>query len=463
MSFWDDPVGATKAAIKSPAKAVKSVVNVPSAKKAVAKIAPAMKSVASANKGGWAGIGGQLGKANPLKAATGGGNPLSAITGGGNPLSAITGGGNPLSAIKAGNSGGGLGNLGGLGDLLSGLAPGGSNGIMAGLGGLGGMGDFTGALSKIGNAFGGGKKHQDTTAEVQKAIDDRAPDPRDPLNGVVLDDRFKAQTPAAVQADQIKAQSAWSPTAYGAQTVKGRDLDPNSVDQRGLNALRDKATATGPSAWAKLATDQQGIDELNQKDVAGQQALTGAATARNMLAMKGGLGGGAAERIAGTAARGMNADRQAAARQGSVNRLNIGMQDESNKNQLLSQLPQADLANANFRSDQNKFNVNNDLATQQYNAAAGDTANRFDLGNRMDYAKFNASNDLEAQGRNATNNLNANQFNTNAGVQANQFDISNNINALKGRQDFDLSKYQTQMAGYGAAKTADAMANAGKK
>lgn len=164
-----------------------------------------------------------------------------------------------------------------------------------------------------------------------------------------------------------------------------------------LDVLNQKATATGDSPWLKMQLQKQRMEQRQAMGKAGAQTNAATATARANLATKGGLSGGAAERLARGGAADLNAARQGIGATGATNRMNLGIQDETTKNQLLGQ---AVGANAN----QNAQNIG--------------------------MAQFNATNTL------AENNAN---------------------NA------YAMQKYQEQMKGYGANKTANALAQGGKK
>lgn len=130
-------------------------------------------------------------------------------------------------------------------------------------------------------------------------------------------------------------------------------------------ALRDPGTA---SAWASLMEQQQRLGQQDNMDAASRQAASGAAQARSSLAMRGGLSGGARERVAMNMGRGMAQDRQAAARQGMSDRLGIGMQDEQNRLGMLSQF-------ANQEQALNQFNTGNRMQMDQFNVQGANQAN----------------------------------------------------------------------------------------
>ena len=117
---------------------------------------------------------------------------------------------------------------------------------------------------------------------------------------------------------------------YNAQ-VAGND--------QGFNAYKAMALQQGPSSWANLATEQQAAEALSQLDKGAQSVAGANAGAQDALAAQGGLSSGARERIAEQGATNMTDMGQNVARQENLNNLQIGMNDQQNKIQELSQLP----------------------------------------------------------------------------------------------------------------------------
>jgi hypothetical protein len=118
-------------------------------------------------------------------------------------------------------------------------------------------------------------------------------------------------------------------------------LDGISLDTRGLEkfreeALRDPATQ---SAWAKMATDKQGLEESAARGMAAQQGAGAQAQARGALAMRGGLSGGARERLAAQGATDQLMAGQKVGAEGRMARANIALQDEQKRMQALGALP----------------------------------------------------------------------------------------------------------------------------
>lgn len=123
-----------------------------------------------------------------------------------------------------------------------------------------------------------------------------------------------------------------------------RRMGDIQLNTQGLEAIRGKALATGPSAWAQMATQKQQQEESQQRGQSAQQGAAAQAQARSQLAMRGGLSGGARQRLAMQGARDQAQAGQQIGAQGQSARAGIGLQDEQTKNQMLSQLPGQELA-----------------------------------------------------------------------------------------------------------------------
>lgn len=143
-------------------------------------------------------------------------------------------------------------------------------------------------------------------------------------------------------------------------------FDTRAMDKFGETAIRDAGT---DSEWAKqmLAkqAEEQGyrIDDTT-KDSAGSEASAIA----NMM-MYGGADASAMERVARESSRNSVMDRQGVRREGQLDRMNIGLQDEQDRMSQLgimhnmgAQKWDADNANRNVRLDTSKYNIGNSLA-----------------------------------------------------------------------------------------------------
>ena len=207
-----------------------------------------------------------------------------------------------------------------------------------------------------------------------------------------------------------------APGAVNANTLNVNSLSANTDS---LNALKSRAMSSGDSPWLQMELQRQGIENTANKDKVANQVMSSNAAAQSNLAMQGGLSSGARERLARGGAQDLNAARQGLGRDAQLSALGARLQDDNTKMGILSQLPSQDLNFANQKAGLEQFNAN---ATNDMN-------------------KFNT-----------TNTLNTNQFNT-----------SNAIAANKDLNSFNAYKYAQDMAGYGAAKQGDAIANGGKK
>ena len=155
-------------------------------------------------------------------------------------------------------------------------------------------------------------------------------------------DDIRANQPEARQKklmDDIRALRPELPT----QNPFSGDGFEFSMDTRGLDAFRNEALRTGPSGWATLQeqlSDQRRSEALDRST---QQAGAFGASQRAGLASRGGLSGGAAERIGRSSAEQGMMLGQDAYRQAGQEKLDIGIQDENRRMATLSALPQMDM------------------------------------------------------------------------------------------------------------------------
>lgn len=106
-----------------------------------------------------------------------------------------------------------------------------------------------------------------------------------------------------------------------------------------LGSLQDRATAVGPSQQAQYLTQASDIEQAKQRDLMQKNMASQQATQQANLAMKGGLGSGAAERLASGLGQQAMLGGQDIGRQGATDRLNILAQDEAQKLGLMQALP----------------------------------------------------------------------------------------------------------------------------
>lgn len=142
----------------------------------------------------------------------------------------------------------------------------------------------------------------------------------------------------------------------------------NRLSGTGLQALTERATGTGPSPWLQMATEQQQLGEQRLLGQAQQGSAQQAAQAQANLAMRGGLRGGANERLQMAAGRDLAMAGQDVRQQGALQRAGLGVQDEAYRMQALQQLPGAELSAANYRSGLDMANRDTRMATDLHNA-----------------------------------------------------------------------------------------------
>lgn len=164
------------------------------------------------------------------------------------------------------------------------------------------------------------------------------------------------------------AQIQWNPI-YDPMSM----ADHTQIDPSGLQAFKGQALSKGPSQWATQANAQQEALSKNALDMGAKSVVGQGATARSQLAMRGGLSGGARERVAMEGQNNFMNMAQGVGQQKSTNQMQIGMNDQQNKLQMMSQLPGMQQNAAQFQSNQNQFNTGAQMANNQ-------SRNAFDLG-----------------------------------------------------------------------------------
>jgi hypothetical protein len=149
-------------------------------------------------------------------------------------------------------------------------------------------------------------------------------------------------------------------------SLTGKLGDDVNLNTQGMDAIRGRALSTEQSPWAKMATDKLAIEEQNAADKANRQGAAAQNQAYNELASRGGLSGGQRERLAMQGQRGLFQANQDIKNQGLLNRLNVNLQDQQSKDQMLMQLPGMDMNKANFDQSQRAYrNTAQDLDIQR--------------------------------------------------------------------------------------------------
>jgi hypothetical protein len=179
-----------------------------------------------------------------------------------------------------------------------------------------------------------------------------------------------------LDAQQKSPEQLRQEALYNAETKRLAEeaATPQLEAYRGIETLADKGQLTArsisgediqkqmeQSPWYRMALEKQGAEQARLMDQASRQQAGALAGARSQLAMRGGLRGGAAERLAMGGAENVANMMQQQRQTGAVERGQLGMQGAD----LSSRLAQFNLGQA---SDVDKLNLQAriaDLAAQE--------------------------------------------------------------------------------------------------
>lgn len=236
--------------------------------------------------------------------------------------------------------------------------------------------------------------------------------------------------------DPLKKAPTYTATGYEASLL---DTEALKAKREGLDEINKRAMETGPSTWAGLQEQRQRMEELQNRENAAQDVMGAQANAQSQLAMRGGLGSGARERVAMGGQRGLMDSYQQNARQGQLARLGIGTEDQDRKDAWLRMSPQAELAYAGQNQDLAKYNAGATTAQNQYFADATNQGNQFNIQNTMHRDEYN-------QG----NQIGQNQYVTDNAFRAGDF-------TNRGK----LTRYSEEGKVYGSQQMADAIRDSG--
>jgi hypothetical protein len=199
-------------------------------------------------------------------------------------------------------------------------------------------------------------------------------------------------------------QQGYDPNTMSVTPEVEARLNKIQADNRGLNAYRQEALRKGSSRWAGLQNQKQYSEETDARERAKREGRSAKSQAESDLAMSGGLTSGARERLSNEGVKNQIAMSQEAGRQGNLNRMQIGINDEQNRISQLGALPGME---------------NQTLQAQ-----------------------------LQKEG----------MWN-----QAKQTDMQRIIEENRRRNDYNQNVYNQQMQAWGANKQAGAIENSGKK
>lgn len=113
-------------------------------------------------------------------------------------------------------------------------------------------------------------------------------------------------------------------SGYGPDGAPAYERPPSYTTEKGTTAEAARM-ADNTGAWQRMAEQKQLQEQSMQMDKQGRLANSGLAQARSGLAMRGGLRGGAGERMAANAAEANIMGNQMTLGQGTADRLGIGM------------------------------------------------------------------------------------------------------------------------------------------
>ena len=146
---------------------------------------------------------------------------------------------------------------------------------------------------------------------------------------------YQAYTPS-----EYEQKAGINPPGFrGVTDVKTGQL----IDQYKINPflgeasqkLRQEALGTGPSPWASMALQRQGLEESQARGAAGHQQQMAQSQAMSQLARQGGLGSGARTSLARSGARDQMMAAQGVGQQGAMARYGINEADAQRRQQLL--------------------------------------------------------------------------------------------------------------------------------
>jgi len=193
------------------------------------------------------------------------------------------------------------------------------------------------------------------------------------------------------------------------------DLSKINLNTDALKELRKRGLSTGNSEWANLMLQKAELDQKSQREGMVKSQATAGAQARSALASRGGLRGGAAERIArGGMLQGQQMNQQLGM-QAAQNRLGIMTEDEKQRVGILQALPGMEVQA---------------LQPEFEKAKMTGQARQADIQNRSNTSQFNI-------------------------LQA--------LADKKQRDAAAMAEYQSAMSGWAANKQADATMDAGKR
>lgn len=154
-------------------------------------------------------------------------------------------------------------------------------------------------------------------------------------------------------------------TAYDPATMSLTDYLQGKYDHSGYDQFKAEAMRKGPSAWATLAKQSQGAQVSDQREKGAAQTNAQTAQAMDEVAARGGLSSGARERAATEGSKNYLSMSQDLTRQQNLNNMQIGMNDEQNRIQELSQVPGMEQGQAQMWEGAKQQDTANTLAENE--------------------------------------------------------------------------------------------------
>lgn len=174
------------------------------------------------------------------------------------------------------------------------------------------------------------------------------------------------------------------PTYVGIESLGSRAEAGPYDTTFGIDRMKTMVdTASQDSPWVKMALEKQALDQQNAAQSAFTDAIKSGAQARAGLAARGGLRGGAGERLSRSSFRDAMLNMQDVNRLGMTQRQDIGLQGEGMRLDMLKQLPGAELASAGYRTGVDQFNIGNRIT---------------DLARRGEHERFGYGEGMRAKG-----------------------------------------------------------------
>lgn len=226
----------------------------------------------------------------------------------------------------------------------------------------------------------------------------------------------------------LKYSANFAPSGYAGSIYDPVAGAQGRVNTQALEALRARGTSQGPSPWLNLMNKRIAGQEAGLVDSAAQDAASARSGAFNAAATHGGIGSGAAARLAGNQQANEALGTQGAHKWAADAGLQAGLADEQQKLGILENLPSQELGLGQFGANLDLANAGNTLKNNQFNA-----------GNALQNSQFNAS----------------------GGAANSQFNTGNAIADVHGQNPYNMGVYSEQMKGYSADQMAKAIAASG--